>query len=324
MATLSFLPKVRSSIQGILEHLVLIIDDSESMRKRVVTIIADAGVEAKTITAASGAEALAVMAENRVSLVLCDIEMPGLDGFHFLRLKRSRPEFADIPVIMLTVREDPRAKVQGLTEGASDYLTKPFFDEELVARVRVHLKLKTLQDELRNKNARLEEMSRTDALTDLSNRRHFVELLESELARSMRYAPPLSLLMVDIDNFKRVNDEFGHLVGDRALVHVAGALKSLLRKCDYAARYGGEEFALVLPQTDAAGALVVAERCRIAVEAMRFPMPWGRDEGPPITVSLGVASYPDPRIKSAEDLMRMADDALYASKRAGRNRVTVA
>ncbi len=306
-----------------MEHTVLIIDDSESTRNRVIAALRDHGVDANTLTAVSGGEALSLMAENPVTLVLCDIEMPGLDGFHFLRLKRSRPEFADIPVIMLTVREDPRAKVQGLTEGASDYLTKPFFDEELVARVRVHLRLKTLQEELRGKNERLEKMSRTDALTELSNRWHFVELLEAELARSVRYAPPLSLLMIDIDHFKLINDDFGHLIGDRALVQVGMVLRAQLRKCDYAARYGGEEFAIVLPETDASGALVVAERCRLAIAETTFGTHSGEVPGPQLTVSVGVVTCPDSRVKCADDLIRIADDALYASKRAGRNRVTV-
>jgi two-component system, cell cycle response regulator len=300
---------------------VLVVDDSESVRKRVTQVLRMAGVEADVIAASGGAEALAIMAAQPVALVLCDVEMPGLDGFNFLKITRGHADLAEIPVIMLTVKEDLGAKVKGLTEGASDYLTKPFHNEELVARVRVHLKLKQLQDELRLKNARLEELSRLDALTQLSNRRHFMEVLESEFARATRYSVALSLVMLDVDLFKAVNDTWGHVAGDDALVGVATAAKSLLRKSDHAARYGGEEFALLLPETPMDGALVVAERVRRAVSEVCLTQPAGTFS---VTVSLGVATFPGPGILNPSALVQRADEALYAAKRAGRNRVHAA
>lgn len=297
---------------------VLVVDDSDSVRKRVAQALRVAGVDAEVLTAGGGAEALAIMASHDVTLVLCDVEMPGLDGFNFLKITQGHPDLAEVPVIMLTVKEDLGAKVKGLTEGASDYLTKPFHNEELVARVRVHLKLKQLQDELRQKNARLEELSRLDPVTQLANRRHFMEVLESEFARAQRYESPLSLVMLDVDYFKMVNDTWGHLAGDAALISVADVVRDLLRKCDHAARYGGEEFALLLPETPADGARTVAERVRRSVAAICLEQPQGTLT---MTVSLGFSSFPGLQVAAPGDLIRMADEALYAAKRGGRNRV---
>jgi diguanylate cyclase (GGDEF)-like protein len=278
-------------------------------------------IDADVLTASGGAEALAMMAAQPVTLVLCDVEMPGLDGFNFLKITRGHADLAEIPVIMLTVKEDLGAKVKGLTEGASDYLTKPFHNEELVARVRVHLKLKQLQDELRLKNAKLEELSRLDALTQISNRRHFMEVLESEFARAQRYTATLSLVMLDVDHFKLVNDTWGHVAGDDALIGVTNAARALLRKCDHAARYGGEEFALLLPETPLEGARIVAERIRRSVSEVVIAQPLGEFS---VTVSLGIATFPGTGIANPSELVRQADEALYAAKRAGRNQVCVA
>lgn len=300
---------------------VLVIDDSESVRTRVITALQNAGAGDRFLAAGTGAEALRKLSEGDVALVLCDIEMPELDGFNFLRLKRSKPEFANVPVIMLTVKDHMDAKLRGLSEGASDYLTKPFEDQELVARVRVHLQIAALQAELKRRNKRLELLSRTDELTSLSNRRHFMELLEAEFARARRYKGSMSLVLLDVDHFKRVNDSYGHLVGDQVLVGVAACMTSLLRRCDYAARYGGEEFALLLPETREAGALVVAERCRETVEEAEFEAP---EVSVRVTVSLGLASYPGPGIETAQDLLRRADQGLYGAKNSGRNQVFTA
>jgi two-component system, cell cycle response regulator len=299
-----------------LAQTVLVVDDSESARRTVLEALRRHGVKARVVTAPNGSEALSMMATHDITLVLCDVEMPEMDGFRFLSIVGSKREFAAVPVIMVTVKEGLPTKLKALTEGASDYLNKPFNEQELVARVKIHLKLQRLQHELRENNAKLEEMSRTDALTGLFNRRHFMDLLASELARSVRYGPALSLLMVDVDHFKKLNDEYGHLEGDRALLTVARVMGGLLRQCDYAARYGGEEFALLLPQTDQAGAGVVAERCRQAIAEADLGLADGKRR---ITVSVGVASYPRPGIRKPDDLLRLADEALYDAKAAGRN-----
>src|SRR5262249_30844758 len=156
----------------------------------------------------------------------------------------------EIPVIMLTSEEDVSKKIKGLEQGASDYVTKPFDEGELIARVKVHLKIKYLQDELRQKNVLLKELSGTDELTQMNNRRRFMEHFSNEFARARRYKHSLSFVMLDVDYFKQINDRYGHLIGDRVLIEVAAVMKKTMRAADIIGRYGGEEFTLLLPETN--------------------------------------------------------------------------
>ena len=300
---------------------VLIIDDSEVIRRRVEEILGAEGIFDSFLKAGNGIDGFKLLLTNPVDLILCDLLMPGIDGFKFLGLKQSKPEYNEIPVIMLTGEEDVRAKVRGLEAGASDYLTKPFHDEELVARVKVHLKIKTLQDELRDKNARLEALTRIDELTGVNNRRYFMEMLRAEYHRSERYRTPLVYAMVDIDHFKKVNDTYGHLAGDRALVAVSNVLQQSVRMQDVLGRYGGEEFAIIMPHTDRDGGELAVERCRAQIEHHQL------DVGGTIinlTASMGVVCYPRDDVHRLEDLIAVADTALYRAKELGRNRVILA
>ncbi|MBN1962099.1 MAG: diguanylate cyclase [Deltaproteobacteria bacterium] len=289
------------------------------LRNHVQRVLSERGVFKHFFMAGNGIEGFKFLVSNYVQLVLCDLVMPGMDGFKFLSLKESRPELNEVPVIMLTGQEDVKAKVKGFEAGASDYLVKPFDDEELVARVRVHLKIKTLQDELKEKNVRLLELSRTDALTGLSNVRHLLEVISVELPRAERYQTSLAFLMLDVDNFKQLNDQYGHQAGDAGLQKVAEILQAGIRQYDVAARYGGDEFALLLPQADVEGAMACGERCRQDIEKITI----SGSKPPVLTASIGIVLYPNPKVKKTDDLIRLADNALYKAKKDGRNRIVV-
>lgn len=296
---------------------ILIIDDSKLARTQVMEILRKNGLFKFFYEAADGIEGFKLAINQPVDLILCDVEMPGMDGFKFLRMMSSREELQDVPVIMLTGREDPEAKVRGLEQGASDYVTKPFDPAELLARVKVQLKIKSLQVKLKKSNQMLLDLSHTDPLTGLNNRRSMMEMLEKELERSQRGNSALSLIMLDVDFFKRVNDGFGHQQGDEVLKGLAELLRQALRQYDMAARFGGEEFALILPGVDLDEAVKVAERLRRQVEAYRFETAGNPLE---VTISLGIACHPGADIHTVDDLIREADYALYSAKRNGRNR----
>ncbi|HEX2676857.1 MAG TPA: diguanylate cyclase, partial [Polyangiales bacterium] len=241
---------------------VLIVDDARSNRNTVAELLTSTGLAAKTLFAEDGLQAFKVMRSEPVDLVVCDVNMPRCDGLKFLRLKATDSAFEGIPVIVLTGAEDLTRKVQALTSGASDYVTKPFDAAELVARIGVHLKLRKLQSELIATNSELERLTLVDPLTEVSNRRAFTKKLEEEFVRARRYDRPLSLAMLDIDHFKQVNDTHGHPAGDSALIALATACKRMLRVNDFVARYGGEEFALILPETPGEGAALAMNRLR--------------------------------------------------------------
>lgn len=296
---------------------LLVIDDSRIARQQLIAILRRNSLFNFYFEAADGIEGLKIALNKPIDLIICDIEMPGMDGFKFLRMLNGREELQDIPVIMVTGREDTETKIKGLEQGASDYVTKPYDAGELLARVKVQLKIKSLQDKLKQSNQLLLELSLTDPLTGLSNRRAMMENLSMEFERSTRKKSPLSLLMLDIDHFKKINDDFGHQQGDRLLQSFAALLRDHARQYDMAARFGGEEFALILPETGEADAWLVAERIRRGVEELRsadLPAEFR------MTVSIGVATSPRPAMSSTDDLIREADYALYRAKRSGRNR----
>jgi len=269
------------------------------------------------IEAGDGLQAFKLMLDRHPDLVVCDLIMPVFDGLKFLALRATRPELAYIPVIMLTAEGDANRKLEVFDQGASDYVTKPFNDRELLARVKVHYRLKVLQDELREANKRLESLADTDGLTGLFNRRYFDALLMRELQRTERYKSPLGLVLLDIDHFKRVNDDFGHSMGDEVLRNVSRLVTAGVRVTDSAARYGGEEIAIVFTQTTAQGVSEVTERLRQRLAD--FPHVY-QDNRLQCTASFGISVY-DGRgaTTNAKELIDRADRALYSAKRSGRN-----
>jgi two-component system, cell cycle response regulator len=299
---------------------VLIIDDSEAVREKIIKTLESRDLFSRFYQAEDGLEGFKKLLASPVDIILCDLEMPRMDGFKFLGMLKGRPEVSDTPVIILTGNDDRELKIKGLEQGACDFITKPFDPEELVARMRVHLKIKHLQDDLKRSNELLLELSNTDHLTGLFNRRFLMEALDKEVQRARRKDGQVALLLLDIDHFKRVNDTHGHLQGDVVLQKVALHIQKELRSYDTAARYGGEEFVAVLPDTSLKEAFNVADRIRLSVQGMRFAGSLANEQ---VTVSLGVALFPSPCFDDIDGLLRAADEALYQAKERGRNRVII-
>jgi len=272
------------------------------------------------------------------TVILQDLIMPGLDGLTLVREYRSNPATQDIPIIVLSTKEDPLVKRAAFAAGANDYLVKLPDTIELVARIRYHSRsyltllqrdeayraLRVSQQQLLDSNLMLQRLMNSDGLTGLSNRRHFDEYLELEWRRAMREQQQLSLLMIDVDYFKAYNDTFGHLAGDEALRRVAEAIRgSCSRPSDLPARYGGEEFALVLPNTSPGGARLVAEKLRQSVLGLAIEHT-APAAGSYLTVSVGLATQVPPIGSHCRQLISAADKGLYQAKNGGRNQVGVA
>jgi diguanylate cyclase (GGDEF)-like protein len=307
-------------------EVVLLIDDSSVIRAVVRRRLEEQGYTVVEVEDSGGA--LAAFRACRPDVVLLDIEMPVLDGFQILKLIKAEGDQADTPVVFLTARDKTEDLVEALRMGAHDYLRKPFEPAELTARVRAAVRVKTLQDELRVRNAELELVSRTDPLTGLWNRRHTEEQLQAAASLSRRHGTPFAVLMIDVDHFKRVNDRHGHLAGDEVLREVARRMAGAVRGSDVTARFGGEEFVILLPRTGYEAGRVLAERIRRAVadETVRVT---GAVEPLSVTVSIGVAEHctrtdGEDLERAGEQLLARADAALYDAKAGGRNSVALA
>ncbi|MCX7829947.1 MAG: diguanylate cyclase, partial [Acidobacteria bacterium] len=285
---------------------ILIIDDSRSLRIEIKEVLEKAGFEAEFFEAANGIEGFKLLLDHPFDLVFCDLVMPQIDGAKFLQLRSTKPHLMEIPVLMLTAIGDVDQKIKVLSMGANDYITKPFHPGELVARAQVHLKIKHLQDELRQKNALLVELSTTDSLTKIYNRRHFLELARKEFERSTRMGLQLAFLILDIDYFKQINDTFGHQAGDEVLIKVCKTIEGSLRDYDIFGRYGGDELTILFPQTELSQAMRVAERLEENVQAISLEC----IDKKKLSLSGGLASKTSSH-KDLESLLKDADEALY-------------
>lgn len=299
---------------------LLLIDDSLAHRTEIRRAVEEEHIFDTILEAGDGFEGLKLLLGKPVDVVLCDLEMPGFDGEKLLQVKESRLQGREIPFLFLTATTDRDRKVRLLQSGAYDTISKPFHTPDLVARLKLHLKIKLLSDELREKNEMLSHVSTTDAVTGLRSRRYLTEILAIETLRANRYNTALSVLIADLDHFKKVNDTYGHASGDLVLADTAAVIKRNLRATDVAGRWGGEEFVVVLRETDLAGAEKLAERWRADMQAA----PFHSTDGKPIalTISIGVAGFGG-AYSTPEDLLSAADAALYKAKEQGRNCVVV-
>jgi diguanylate cyclase (GGDEF)-like protein len=298
---------------------VLLAEDDPVARLLTTRLLRKAGYE--VIAVADGEAALATLRETFCPLLLTDWEMPGLDGPSLLRAVRTGDWPGYVYAVLLTGRDGREHVLQGLDAGADDYLKKPVDEAELVARMKTGHRIAALEERLRAAERVARQLSLTDALTGAYNRRHLVEELPLEFERARRHRHALSLAICDIDHFKKINDTHGHPAGDEVLRAFAQLLRSSVREIDWVARFGGEEFVVVLPATDHAGALQVAEKLRVLAAGLLVPF---GDTTIRLTASFGVASiepgWPAAPLPAA--LIEQADLCLYRSKQAGRNRVS--
>jgi len=290
---------------------VLIIDDSpEAIAVARARLTKEENLT--VLCADGGRSGLEMLKAEKPDLILLDVDMPDISGFDLCRTIKSDLELCMIPIIFLTGSSNAEDKVRGLDLGAVDYISKPFDAFELRARVRAALRTKHFQD-------LLIEYAHIDPLTSLPNRRALQERLAQEWDRILRHGGRLSFIMVDLDHFKRINDAYGHSIGDRVLQEVARVLQGQCRKIDLPTRYGGEEFAIVVPGAASLDAARLAERCRGDIEKVAVK---AGDATAGITASFGVSDSDG--VGSTDAMIELADRALFQAKESGRNTVRIA
>jgi len=295
---------------------ILVVDDAKENIRVLSTLLRDHG---QVAFALDGETALQKAAQLAPDLILLDIEMPGMDGMEVLRRLRAEEATQSIPVIFVTGRNEADDEEAGLKLGAIDYITKPFKPTIVQARVQNQLLLRHYARSLETANIKLERLANTDPLTGARNRRFFMAQLKTEFERIVRYQRPCSVLMLDIDHFKQVNDTFGHDVGDEALIAFHETVLGVLRKQDVLARMGGEEFAVLVPETPVDRAMTVAEHILDAVRKIEI-----ETAGGPLrfTTSVGLSPLESP-MPSYDTALKNADQALYAAKQAGRDQARI-
>jgi diguanylate cyclase (GGDEF)-like protein len=325
--------------------IVLIVDDNPHNLRVVTDMMEESGYE--PVIALSGKKALGFIAIQKPDLILLDVKMPELDGYEVCRILKSDPQTREIPIIFLTVQSDLDDVIRGFESGAVDFVSKPFNILELQMRTKTHLELKQIRDaqkiynqQLENANRelkkaneiirtqneqlrevafRLEQVSKTDVLTELDNRRYMMEKLAEEVNRFKRNQKPFSIIIADIDDFKKVNDTHGHDCGDYIIKRMAQTMADSVRDIDSVARWGGEEFLILLPETVTEGAVVLAERIQKNVRRSV----WSYNQFQiTISLTLGIATFDGET--DLELVVKKADRALYDGKNKGKNCIVVA
>jgi len=300
---------------------ILIAEDNPVSRRLLERALAKAGY--RVVSVADGRRAFEVLQKEFFPIVITDWMMPEMNGQELCRAIRGHTFPGYVFVMLLTSLDSKDDIIAGLEAGADDYLTKPFNQAELVARLNTGKRILELERSLRRANDEILHLSVTDPLTQIFNRGYINTHLPDEIARAKRYSRSLSVIMCDIDFFKKVNDTYGHQAGDSVLKAFASTIQGTIRsKVDWLARYGGEEFLVILPETDVQGAAIVGERLRAKVEQAIIPVGEARLS---ITASFGVTGFNQfPwRNITAEQVIEQADSLLYQAKRDGRNRIAV-
>jgi two-component system cell cycle response regulator len=303
------------------DRVVLVVDDDSSIRALVALWLSKVGL--RILEASSGEEAVDVVAAapDAIDAVLLDIMMPGMDGFEVLRRLKEEPRSSRIPIVFLSASDAEADVVRGVKGGAIDYLHKPFSGPILVTKVQAVVERRRAERALEDRLRSAEENATHDVLTGLANRRDFEQRITEMVANAVRHHEPLALLMIDIDEFKSINDAFGHAVGDKALKHLAAKLRGVTRAGDQAFRYGGDEFVLLLQRCDRAGAAAIFDRLRESLSNAPLELEGGKRV--PFSFSGGISSMEADNAFRLVDLVGRADAALYVAKGGGRDRVAV-
>jgi two-component system, cell cycle response regulator len=296
---------------------VLIADDSIVSRHLLEATLRKWGYE--VMVACDGAEALQILeGKDAPALIILDWMMPGMTGLEVCRRIRARGSEPYTYILLLTSKSQKEDLIEGMDAGADDYIAKPFDQNELQVRLRAGTRLVDLQAQLLSAREALREQATRDSLTRLWNRSSILEALSRELARAWREASPLGVVMVDLDHFKHINDDHGHLAGDAMLREAARRMQNGVRQYDSIGRYGGEEFLILLPNCGEAESYAQAERLRKQLSQADVRID---ETSLRITASFGVTAAVPGEPWTAEGLIRKADEALYAAKKSGRNRV---
>ncbi|MEM9772000.1 MAG: diguanylate cyclase [Cyanobacteria bacterium P01_D01_bin.73] len=298
------------------QFLVLVVDDAVGNLNLVGRILEQADYE--TTFASHGAQALEQIPMVQPDLVVLDLMMPDISGLEVCKKLKENSRTEHIPVIFLTASDDKKDLIEAFAYGAVDYITKPFSAPELLARVKNHLELKHSRDLLKQAIAKLDRLAKTDPLTGIANRRHWLTLAKQEFKRTQRYESSFSILLIDLDHFKNINDTYGHHAGDQVLITIVKSVRSKLRQQDFFGRWGGEEFVVLLPETGLKAATTVADRLRSSVEAL-VKKPTPNQIYPCTTLSIGITSCGIQDI-NLDSIIQRADQALYQAKEQGRNR----
>jgi len=288
------------------DDIILIVDDSV-ININILESILD---KYDVIVATDGETALSILEDEEVNLILLDIVMPDMDGYEVCKRVKNSEHTKNIPIIFTTSKTDEDSIEVAYDCGASDYVVKPFKPKELLARVRTQLKIQKMEKELRL-------LALIDSMTKLYNRRYLSRISEHMISLALRHKQDLSIIMIDIDNFKEINDNYGHQIGDDVIIELSNMLMIKQRKSDVICRYGGEEFLILLPNTSLNNAEKIAENIRKNVENISIKLT--SDKALKFTVSLGVSTVCIHNDKNIESSIKRADDALYYAKKNGKN-----
>jgi len=290
---------------------VIVIDDSEPILFLLDNILSPY-FNVKTINNAK--KALEII-DTSFDLIIIDLMMPEMNGIEFIKILRNKNDFDYIPIIVLTAKYNTEEDVAKLFDlGVNDYISKPFFSAELIARSKTHSKIKILTERLMEANKQLQYTATHDELTKVFNRNTIFDFLENEIVRLKRRESNLSLLMFDIDHFKKANDTYGHLVGDQILYKIIRIIRKIVRESDLIGRFGGDEFIIILPDTDIEEAKEITERLLSKIRKEKFKF---KDKSITITISMGVTKYI--KNETITKLTERVDEALYEAKNNGRD-----